>query len=170
MDLPAFYEFFVDDEFVDFFDKKLELYKQKSYLIPKNRTKTYNGMQTRNILDLNEKDVYETLNSFKEKIEKKCGCEFKYNWCHLVEYEYGGYQSVHVDVRVDFSIIVYLNTCDDGETHFYLKRESFNNSDIPEKVFPKKGKAIMFLSSIIHGANRTIQNKKVLVLGINYEK
>ena len=172
MDLPAFYEFSVDDQFIDFFDKKLELYKQKSYLIPKhkNRIRTHNGVKTRNILHLNEKDVYETLNSFKEKIEKKCGCKFKYNRVHIIEYGYGGYQSVHVDYNVDFSIIVYLNTCDDGETYLYLKRESSNNSNIPEKVFPKKGKAIIYLSNIAHGANKTIQNKKALLLGLNYEK
>jgi len=172
MDLPAFYEFSVDDQFIDFFDKKLELYKQKSFLIQKhrNRISTHNGVKTRNILHLNEKDVYETLNCFKEKIEKKCGCKFKYHRVHLVEYGHGGYQSVHVDYNVEFSIIVYLNTCDDGETYLYLNNATSIDSNITKKVFPKKGKAIMYLSNTPHGANETIQNKKILLLGLNYEK
>ena len=72
MDFPALYEFFVDDQFVDFFDKKFEIYKQKLFLIEKNSSATFNGVQTPNILDLNENDVYKILNCFKEKIEKKC--------------------------------------------------------------------------------------------------
>jgi len=167
MDLPAFYEFFVDDQFIDFFDKKFEIYKQKFFLIEKNSSATYNGVQTPNILNLNENDVYEILNYFKEKIEKKCGCKFKYHWVHLIEYEYGGYQLEHShDHNEDFSIIVYLNNCDDGETYFYLNKKK----NVIEKIFPRKGKSIMFLSSILHGANKTTKNKKVLVLGINYDK
>jgi hypothetical protein len=168
MDLPHVYEFFVDDEFVNFFNEKLNLYKTKSnLLIPKNSSATYNGIQTHNMLTFGEKDVEYQLNIFKNKIEKKCGTNFYYHWSHLIEYENSGHQKIHKhDHNEDFSIILYLNTCEDGETIFHINQVR----NITYTCLPKRGKCIMFSSTIYHGANKSFSNKRVLVLGLKLKE
>ncbi len=165
IDLPAVYLFNVDDDFVDFFDKKIKFYKEKSFYV--DDTQTVNGFQTNNILALNENDVIMKLNLLKEKIEKKCKCKFIYHWAHLIEYENDGHQELHNhDQNEDFSLIIYLNSCSDGVTEFLLndKRKSY------VRYPPEKGRCIMFLSSIYHRGLPTTQNKKVLVLGLKFNK
>ena len=164
MDLPAFYEFSVGNYFVNFFNRKLDSYKKDEKLFMKRGTSaTVDGIQTHNMLNFCEKDVQRELNCLKSKLEKKCKSKFEYHWSHLIEYDYGGYQTAHThDHNEDFSLIVYLNTCKSGETNFVLNEKR----NIIKKVFPKKGKAIMFHSSILHGANNCFENKRVLVLGL----
>ena len=164
MDLPAFYEFFVGGYFINFFNNKLDYYKKNSdFFIPKNSTATVDGIQTRNILEFGEKDVQRQLNYLKSRLQKKCKTKFEYHWTHLIEYNYGGYQSQHThDHNEDFSIVTYLNTCKSGETIFVLNEKR----GIIKKVFPERGKSIMFHSSIQHGANNCFENKRILVLGL----
>ena len=53
INLPAFYEFYVDDDFVNFFNDKMKDYEKNNYLEGKNDTATVNGKQTKNILEQN---------------------------------------------------------------------------------------------------------------------
>ena len=96
MDLPYYYEFFVHDRIVNFFNKKLDFYKtQSSFWIPSNSSSTIDGIQTRNMLDFDEDDVRYKLKIIKNKIEKKCKTKFDYHWAHLIEYQNGGNQLIH---------------------------------------------------------------------------
>ena len=111
--------------------------------------------------------VIQKLNFLKQKIENKCKCKFIYHWAHLIQYENDGHQELHNhDQNEDFSLIIYLNSCSDGVTEFLLneKRKSY------VRYPPEKGRCIMFLSSIYHRGLPTTQNKKVLVLGLNFNK
>ena len=51
IDLPAVYLFNVDNDFVDFFDKKIKFYKEISFYV--KDTLTVNGFQTDKIIALN---------------------------------------------------------------------------------------------------------------------
>ena len=164
-DLPAVCTFNVDNDFIDFFSNKINYYKEISFSV--NDTTTVNGFQTGNILQLDENDVIQKLNFLKQKIENKCKCKFIYHWAHLIQYENDGHQELHNhDQNEDFSLIIYLNSCSDGVTEFLLneKRKSY------VRYPPEKGRCIMFLSSIYHRGLPTTQNKKVLVLGLNFNK
>ena len=165
IDLPAVCTFNVDNDFIDFFSNKINYYKEISFSV--NDTTTVNGFQTGNILQLDENDVIQKLNFLKQKIENKCKCKFIYHWAHLIEYENDGHQELHShDQNEDFSLIIYLNSCSDGVTEFLLneKRKSY------VRYPPEKGRCIMFLSSIYHRGLPTTQNKKVLVLGLKFNK
>ena len=165
IDLPAVCTFNVDNDFIDFFSNKINYYKEISFSV--NDTTTVNGIQTGNILQLDENDVIQKLNFLKQKIENKCKCKFIYHWAHLIQYENDGHQELHNhDQNEDFSLIIYLNSCSDGVTEFLLneKRKSY------VRYPPEKGRCIMFLSSIYHRGLPTTQNKKVLVLGLNFNK
>ena len=165
IDLPAVCTFNVDNDFIDFFSNKINYYKEISFSV--NDTTTVNGFQTGNILQLDENDVIQKLNFLKQKIENKCKCKFIYHWAHLIQYENDGHQELHNhDQNEDFSLIIYLNSCYDGVTEFLLneKRKSY------VRYPPEKGRCIMFLSSIYHRGLPTTQNKKVLVLGLNFNK
>ena len=165
IDLPAVCTFNVDNDFIDFFSNKINYYKEISFSV--NDTTTVNGFQTGNILQLDENDVIQKLNFLKQKIENKCKCKFIYHWAHLIQYENDGHQELHNhDQNEDFSLIIYLNSCSDGVTEFLLneKRKSY------VRYPPEKGRCIMFLSSKYHRGLPTTQNKKVLVLGLNFNK
>ena len=165
IDLPAVCTFNVDNDFIDFFSNKINYYKEISFSV--NDTTTVNGFQTGNILQLDENDVIQKLNFLKQKIENKCKCKFIYHWAHLIQYENDGHQELHNhDQNEDFSLIIYLNSCSDGVTELLLneKRKSY------VRYPPEKGRCIMFLSSIYHRGLPTTQNKKVLVLGLKFNK
>jgi len=163
MNFPYYCEFYTNNRLVNFFNKKLDFYKTQSSLwISPNSSSTINGIQTRNMLDFAEDDVKYKLKIIKTQIEKKCKIKFEYHWAHLIEYKNGGYQLIHThDHNEDLSIILYLNDCSDGETVFHLN----SKRNITHSCFPKKGKTIMFSSTVPHYANHTFSNKKLLVLG-----
>jgi hypothetical protein len=122
-----------------------------------------NGIQTKNLLFLDEEDINEKLTDFKQWLEQECETEFEYHWAHMIEYEENGSQEEHShDHNEDYSIIVYLNSCDDGSTYFKLNP----TRNIGIRVFPKRCLSVMFSSTIRHGGHFTNGGKKVLVLGI----
>lgn len=163
IDLPSFYEFNIDRRFISFFEKKMEHYKKNGFLLDIRETCTFNGHQTPNILSLNEEDVNEKLTSLRKRLEKKCGVKFEYNWVHMVRYDQDGYQEQHKhDHNEDYSVIVYLNDCDDGST-FYVLNEKRN---VIMESIPKRGKCVMFPASVLHGGYPTSGEKKILVLGL----
>ena len=163
IDLPAFYEFNIDDNFIDFFDNKIKIYEDNNYTVGENETATINGAQTNNILELNDDEVNEKLNLLLRVIENKSKCKFTYQWAHLIRYNEEGYQDIHNhDHNEDVSLLIYLNTCLDGKTEFLINQKR----KIKFYRNPEKGKCVMFLSSIYHRALPSSQNKKVLVLGL----
>ena len=164
INLPAFCEFPVSNHFVDFFNGKLDFYKTNQNLfLEYNSGSTKEGIQTHNMLDWKEKDVLSELNFLKLKLENKCQNELDLFWCDLIEYEKGGWQKSHChSTNEDISLVIYLNDCVGGETYFILNQQR----DVIKEIKPEKGKCVMFLSSIRHGAKIAHTPKRVLVVGL----
>ena len=126
-------------------------------------TATQNGVQTENILKLsdfcNDGPFYRTLHRLRRIAEQQTGFNFELRHIHMIEYNYGGYQTPHThDHNEDYSCILYLNTCDDGETRF---------PDHGINHFPEEGKMVIFPATAYHGASETTSGKKILVMGFN---
>ena len=139
-----------------------EKYKNNKLNIEKCETCTMNGIQTSNVLgllDFKQDNIFqECLNNILQNIEKLLGLNLYYYWVHFVEYFEGGYQDIHNHKNnEEYSFVLYLNTCSDGETYF--------NVDPPISISPNKNNMILFSSNIDHGA-KTCYNKKVLVGGL----
>ena len=71
IDLPAFHEFYIDDDFVNFFIDKMKDYEKNNYLEGNNDTATVNGKQTKNILELNDNGTNKKLDSLIQLVENK---------------------------------------------------------------------------------------------------
>ena len=129
---------------------------------------TFNGIQTKNVLGLNDfqRDIkfQECLKKVLHNAEKGLQLKLHYYWVHLIEYKRGGFQTEHNHaLNEDYSSILYLNTCRGGETYF------IEESQPPVSFPPEKRKMITFPSHINHGAKKTsswFTNKKVLVCGM----
>ena len=139
-----------------------EKYKHNKFNITKDGTCTNNGIQTSNVLELldfKEDNIFqECLNNILQNIKNLLGLNLYYCWVHFVEYFEGGYQDIHNHKHnEDYSFVLYLNTCSDGETYF--------NVEPPISILPNKNNMILFSSNIDHGA-KTCYNKKVLVGGL----
>ena len=129
---------------------------------------TYNGIQTKNVLGLDDfqrdSKFQECLKKVLHNAERGLKLKLKYYWVHLIEYERGGFQMEHNHVsNEDYSSILYLNTCRGGETYFNMESQPFVSFS------PEKRKIITFPSHIDHGARKTSSwfiNKKVMVCGM----
>ena len=138
----------------------------KSNLIDTDICNTNKGIQTNNVLDLNDfkEDVHfeRGLDYLINLIRRESGQSYlSFTWVHLVEYQRGGYQEWHNhQENENYSAILYLNTCRGGETQF----------ESPHKtISPIKNNMIVFPSHFNHCAHKTsswFAKKKVLVMGI----
>lgn len=164
MRLPSLYQFEVDENITNFFITKLNQYKiDINYVISKNSSSTINGIQTKNILKFADMQTLEVLNDLRFTFEKTFQINLEYFWVHMIEYEHQGYQNLHDHSNnEDFSFILYLNSCDTGNTTFILNQ----SRDIKVVVKPIKNTGVFFLSSLHHSADITTDNKKVLVGGL----
>jgi|DEB0MinimDraft_10_1074344.scaffolds.fasta_scaffold63213_1 Rps23 Pro-64 3,4-dihydroxylase Tpa1-like proline 4-hydroxylase len=168
MKFPDLYEFSVGENIVNFFNEKFDIYsKNTKYLRDKNTCLTVNGVQTWNILAFRQKDIFEKLNELKPELEKKSNTQLDYVCCHLIEYNKGGYQLPHNhEATENFSVIIYLNDCiKGGETVFKLEKLG---EIVINTVTPKKGKAVLFNSSIVHESKPCLETKRVLVVGTKF--
>ena len=122
---------------------------------------TYDGIQTSNILllpDFQNFMFQDSLNKLLLICENILRCNLKYFHVHIIEYFDNGYQAIHNHKHnEDFSLVLYLNDCQRGETFF----------DSGIVCIPKKDNILLFSSSLDHGGNKTSvsDNKKVLVCG-----
>ena len=163
IDLPHFYEFSVGRNFTSFFQKKMKSYKESNVLVDRGTNDTNNGYQTPNLLQINEKDVNDKLFYLKKRLERKCGVKFEIHWAHMIEYEVSGSQNPHKhDHNEDYSVIVYLNSCEDGSTYFIMNEKR----NVVSRILPERGHCVMFHSGIKHGAHPVSEEKQVLVLGL----
>ncbi len=121
---------------------------------------TVNGIQTENALELKDfqqdLDFNESLSHILNIIHSKTFLNLSYYYVHFVEYDRGGYQIAHNHAHAeDYSCVLYLNTCEGGETYF---------DDV--SFAPTKGNMIIFPSYLNHGSKETRSFKTVLVLGM----
>jgi hypothetical protein len=117
------------------------------------RTATVNGRQTINIVCLIPQKIIDEIlffGNFNKKLFH----------LHFIEYEKGGYQEPHNHIKTEkYSFILYLNDSD-GDTIFMIDNKKIS-------VKPKKGNLVVFSSDIMHYAEESFKNKKVLVGAID---
>ena len=162
--LPSFYDFNARFGEVQFFNKKLDAYLQSNSVNiwePNiEETCTVNGRQTNNLLELGDVSINSKLDDIKRRFEKQFSIGLEYVWVHYVCYNEGGRQDYHSHEHAeDLSCILYLNTCEDGNTVFQLTPKL----SVSKK--PVRGKGVIFDSKTQHCAEVCTSNKKVLVLG-----
>ena len=105
------------------------------------------GFQTYNIVNMFSRDLLKKIVPINE-LHKKIF------HIHYIQYNKGGYQTEHLHEPDDYSFILYLNNSD-GDT--VIKHP------INKKFTPKKGKIVVFNAKILHYAEPSFKNKKILV-------
>ena len=136
--------YYLDNKFVDEIIEIINTYDGKQIY---EGTCTKKGVQTNNIINL-----------FNNKLIKKMlpmqNIEREVFWLHYIKYNKGGYQKQHNHPDEKYSFILYLNDAD-GDTVF---KEPMNM-----KITPEKGRVIIFDGKILHYAEPSFKEKKVLV-------
>ena len=150
----------ITNNIVECWDK----YKNNSNnTIDVSSTSTFDGIQSGNVLylaDFEEDHKFQgALKNILEIVQHLIQIKLNYYWVHFVEYHSGGHQSIHNHAHnEDYSLILYLNTCKGGQTHF----------ESGVVCTPKKNNMLVFQATLNHGARETQSwdNKKVLVCGM----
>ena len=143
-----FYETIINKKDVEEIIKSINSNKKKFVNIH-DKTFTYGGFQTKNIIDLFNKKIR------KKILENNCLYQDLFH-LHYIEYEEGCHQGAHKhDASEVYSCILYLTNCT-GDTVFENKK----------RVKPKKGKLVIFDSTLKHWGEKSV-GKKVLVGAIN---
>lgn len=147
------------DNYADYFDKWLIYFKYKSDLVREttNNCLSENCFATKNLLKfVGDAKFLETIDDLKFICEKHVNKKLKYFYLHMIDYENGGEMASHThDHNEDYSFILYLNSCDDGDTVFDIDSEV--------KVKPVKNKLALFSSDISHSS--IFSNKKRILVG-----
>jgi hypothetical protein len=165
MDILMNKEFFVDSKFADFFNTYFDVAYSLDFLEEtKNSSLSKNCFSTINLLKFEQEEkFYEIVAELQAVCSEILISKLEYTYLHLVDYTNGGIMSPHShDHAEDFSYILYLNTCDDGETVLEYKHTT-------KQVKPIKDKVLLFSSKIVHSSNYS-NSKKVLVGGLKIKR
>jgi hypothetical protein len=124
-----------------------------------NKTCTKDGFQTPNVVNEIPKEIRnEIVNLCKgyiKTLEGECG-HIILDHIHFIDYDHGGYQSPHDHKKTEhYSCILYMNDSD-GKT-------CFDTVNGVVSVTPEESKIVFFKSDILHWAEKSFKNKKVLV-------
>jgi len=132
---------------------------KETYNNVSDKTCTENGFQTPNIV--NEipkeirKEIVDLCRKYIEALGEECG-HIILDHIHFIDYDHGGYQSPHDHKKTEhYSCILYMNDSD-GKT-------CFDTVDGVVSVTPEESKIVFFKSDILHWAEKSFKNKKVLV-------
>ena len=151
---------YIDHDICDFFVTKLEYYKSRPKSEFSHRARTMKGgyFGTVNLLPSADTEYYSYLDVIKKKVEEVSSHPLNYHYLHMLDYEGGGVMLTHNHAHAeDYTSLLYLNDCEDGETFLIINGER-------EEVQPQKGKLLMYPANIDHGANYS-SSKKVMVSG-----
>ena len=153
---------YVDDDISNFFLKKLKYFESRSkdfYFQATTMKGDYFG--TGNLLPFLEERGLTYLKRIKDMVEEKTSSLFIYHHLHMLDYNKGGYMSLHNHSHAeDYSSLLYLNDCKDGATYFVSDGKKY-------EILPEKNKLLIYPSHIFHGA-RYATSKKVLVSGYKF--
>ena len=134
--------------------------------ISNNSINTFKGNQTPNIVKdidphvLNNLKFNYILPFIKELQGSYDITDLKIYHLHHIKYNSQGKQKIHDhSYHEDYSFIIYLNNCTDGQTIFYTYPK-------PLTIFPKKGNMVLFKANIPHEGLETNSFKQVIVGGI----
>jgi hypothetical protein len=157
-----FKEFFVEDEVSDYFNLLLNFVSNypETFKDKKQSSLSGNCFYTLNLLDnINSKIFYNYIDKVKLLCEDILNLKLKYFYIHMIDYQNGGKMNVHKhNHNEDYSFILYLNSCNDGETMIYIDDNQY-------KIIPEKNKVLLFSSHIPHSAEYS-ESKRVLVGGL----
>ena len=146
-------EYTIDSDIVQQLIDLLAVLKDQNEIV-NHEVDSVNAFQTNNLCYDNR------ANELIYKILRGIGLDEKYyySWFHMIDYDTHGHQRPHNHQRSeDMSYILYLTDCEKGgETVFVLNGQE-------TKVFPVKGKLVLFDSILWHYANPTVEKKKVAV-------
>lgn len=155
-------EFLVEDNVSNYFNLLLDFVSTHPEVFRDEKQSSLSGdcFYTLNLLEHIDSEI------FYNYIDKLCLlCEdflsrrLKYFYVHMINYENGGKMNVHThDHNEDYSFILYLNSCNDGETILHTTKGHY-------KVTPERNKVLLFPSNIPHSAAYSV-SKRVLVGGL----
>lgn len=114
-------------------------------------TCTEKGFQTVNIVDMFSENLIKKIIPINELYKKVFHI-------HYIKYGKGGFQKEHLHEQDDYSFILYLNNSD-GNT--VLK------NPVNKRIFPEKGKVIVFSGKILHYGEPSFRDKRILVGATN---
>lgn len=155
-------EFIVEDEVSNYFDLLLNFVSNYPEVFKDKKNSSLSGrcFYTLNLLDyLDTQIFYNYIDKLRLLCENILNLKLKYFYVHMIDYENGGKMNVHThNHNEDYSFILYLNSCNDGETILYTTKGEY-------KVTPKRNKVLLFSSNIPHSAAYS-SSKRVLVGGL----
>jgi len=155
-------EFLVEDEVSNYFNILLEFVCNYPKVFKDERQSSLSGncFYTLNLLNYIDSEIfYNYIDKLRLLCEDFSNRQLKYFYVHMINYENGGRMNVHKhDHNEDYSFILYLNSCNDGETILHTTEGEY-------KVTPEKNKVLLFPSNIPHSAAYS-KYKRVLVGGL----
>ena len=124
-------------------------YIQESGSISDHTSKVENVLK---YIDTNTKELY--VDRIKSNLN-----------VNLTDYKKENYQPPHKDSPLEIfkSLLYYVNDSD-GDTYFFDR-----NMNIVDAVSPKKNRAILFSSNILHAGSNPIRSNKRIVINIIFE-
>jgi len=158
-------EFFVDSKFTKFFNDYFTVACSLDFLKEtKLSSLSKNCFATVNLLKYEQEEIfYQMIAELQLICSKILESKLEYTYIHLVDYTNGGIMRPHSHEHAeDFSYILYLNTCADGNTVLKYKNST-------KSVTPIKDKILLFSSKIVHSSNYS-NSKKVLVGGLKIKR
>jgi len=121
---------------------------KKHFIDVSSETCTNNGFQSQNIVNIFNLELLKKIISFNNFFEKTFHI-------HYIKYKNNGSQRRHNHASTEkYSFILYLNNSDGGTIFF---------KPINKTIYPKKGKLIVFDSSIDHEGSSSFKEKQILV-------
>jgi len=155
-------EFLVEDEVSNYFNLLLEFVSNypEVFRDEKQSSLIGNCFYTLNLLNYIDTEIfYNYIDKLRLLCEDFSNRQLKYFYVHMINYENGGRMHVHKhDHNEDYSFILYLNSCNDGETILHTTEGEY-------KVTPERNKVLLFPSNIPHSAAYS-KSKRVLVGGL----
>jgi len=153
-------KFEVDEKVTEYFTLLLKVCMAKPEVIDhKQSCLSPSCSATLNLLNFKMPEkFYNYTGRLLRKSEEVTGEILRYHYMHMVDYTNGGIMSVHSHKHnEDYSFILYLNDCSDGDTVLHLKNQY--------RVSPKKGTVLLFSSLIPHSSEYS-KSKQVFVGGL----
>lgn len=158
-------EFFVSEKITRYFLSllKLTLSSPSLFKDEKQSCLSSNCFATLNLLDFPHSNIfYNYIDTLRIKCEEFIGKNLEYVYLHMVDYSNGGTMGEHKHShKEDYSFILYLNTCNDGQTVLLLRE--------PYEILPKDNKVLLFSSYISHMSEYS-NSKKILVGGFKLKQ
>lgn len=156
------FEFLVEDEVSNYFNLLLDFVSTYPDVFKDKKNSSLSGrcFYTLNLLDYLDTQIFY---NYSDKLRLLCknilNLKLKYFYIHMIDYKNGGKMNVHThNHNEDYSFILYLNSCNDGETILHTTEGEY-------KVTPERNKLLLFPSNTPHSAAYS-KSKRVLVGGL----